>query len=262
MFGKAYIGVYDGHGGREIVDFLEENLERNILNEICREEDSDEEATATTTSSSSGTTKDSKLSVKQRLTTAFLMTDIQSHLLKLNSGSTVVSLLFKKETEQDLIRIYSANCGDARAVLGRRTKIPNSNDWKYSALRLSHDHKADDPVEVKRIEAAGGFVLSNRVLGILAVARAIGDHALKEYITCEPYISETIISKTNDAEFVIIACDGLWDVLSDTKAVDLVTKHGRGSLENKKAIADVLAKEAILRGSTDNITVVVAWLHE
>ena len=42
---------------------------------------------------------------------------------------------------------------------------------KDSVVRLSHDHKAEDPVEIDRIEASGGFVLRNRVLGILAVAR-------------------------------------------------------------------------------------------
>lgn len=60
-------------------------------------------------------------------------------------------------------------------------------------MRLSRDHKATDPEEVSRIEAAGGFVMRKRVMGVLAVARSFGDFALKEYVTSEPYTSTTRI---------------------------------------------------------------------
>lgn len=59
------------------------------------------------------------------------------------------------------------------------------------AERLTYDHKAEDEAEQERVEAAGGFVMRNRVLGILAVSRSFGNQGMKEFITAEPYVSET-----------------------------------------------------------------------
>ncbi|CAN0599132.1 unnamed protein product [Laminaria digitata] len=69
----------------------------------------------------------------------------------------------------------------SRAVLSREGK----------AERLSYDHKAEDAPEQERVHAAGGFVLRNRVLGILAVSRSFGNQGMKEFVTSVPYISET-----------------------------------------------------------------------
>ncbi|CAN0409986.1 unnamed protein product, partial [Hapterophycus canaliculatus] len=59
------------------------------------------------------------------------------------------------------------------------------------AERLTYDHKADDESEQERVYAAGGFVLRNRVLGILAVSRSFGNQGMKELVTAVPYVSET-----------------------------------------------------------------------
>ncbi|KAG8908714.1 Protein phosphatase 2C 1, partial [Tulasnella sp. 408] len=113
--------------------------------------------------------------------------------------------------EGDLRRVlYTANVGDARAVLSRSGK----------AVRLTYDHKGSDKKEVRRIQEAGGFVLNNRVNGVLAVTRSLGDSAMKEYVVGSPYTSTM---ELNDAdEFLIIACDGLWDVIEDQPAVELI----------------------------------------
>lgn len=94
--------------------------------------------------------------------------------------------------------LYTANVGDARAVLCRSGK----------ALRLSYDHKGSDENEGKRIANAGGLVLNNRVNGVLAVTRALGDAYLKDLVTGHPYTTETVIQPEGD-EFVILACDGV-----------------------------------------------------
>lgn len=94
--------------------------------------------------------------------------------------------------------LYTANVGDARIVLCRNGK----------ALRLSYDHKGSDENEGKRIANAGGLILNNRVNGVLAVTRALGDSYMKDLVTGHPYTTETVIQPDID-EFIILACDGV-----------------------------------------------------
>jgi protein phosphatase PTC1 len=94
--------------------------------------------------------------------------------------------------------LYTANVGDARIVLCRNGK----------ALRLSYDHKGSDENEGKRIANAGGLILNNRVNGVLAVTRALGDAYMKDLVTGHPYTTETVIQPDVD-EFIILACDGV-----------------------------------------------------
>lgn len=94
--------------------------------------------------------------------------------------------------------LYTANVGDARIVLCRNGK----------ALRLSYDHKGSDENEGKRVAAAGGLILNNRVNGVLAVTRALGDAYMKDLVTGHPYTTETVIQPDQD-EFIILACDGV-----------------------------------------------------
>ena len=84
--------------------------------------------------------------------------------------------------------LYTANVGDARIVLCRNGK----------ALRLSYDHKGSDENEGKRISNAGGLILNNRVNGVLAVTRALGDAYMKELVTGHPYTTETVIQPDLD----------------------------------------------------------------
>lgn len=116
-----------------------------------------------------------------------------------NSGDTPTQALPKLQEKSARQRVlYTANVGDARAVLCRNGK----------ALRLSYDHKGSDENEGKRIANAGGLVLNNRVNGVLAVTRALGDAYLKDLVTGHPYTTETVIQPEAD-EFVILACDGV-----------------------------------------------------
>lgn len=94
--------------------------------------------------------------------------------------------------------LYTANVGDARIILCRSGK----------ALRLSYDHKGSDENEGRRIANAGGLILNNRVNGVLAVTRALGDAYMKDLVTGHPYTTETVIQADSD-EFIIIACDGV-----------------------------------------------------
>jgi protein phosphatase PTC1 len=93
--------------------------------------------------------------------------------------------------------LYSANAGDARGVLCRAGK----------AVRLTYDHKGTDKQEAKRITDAGGFVMSGRVNGVLAVTRSLGDSSMKEFVVGAPYTTETELCE--DDEFLVLACDGV-----------------------------------------------------
>ncbi|KAG8214038.1 phosphatase 2C-domain-containing protein [Butyriboletus roseoflavus] len=136
--------------------------------------------------------------------------------------------------------LYSANAGDARGVLCRAGK----------AVRLTYDHKGSDKQEAKRITDAGGFVMSGRVNGVLAVTRSLGDSSMKEFVVGSPYTTETQLC--DDDEFLILACDGLWDITGDQGAIDLIR-----NIEDAQEASQTLVRHALSRQTNDNVTVVV-----
>jgi protein phosphatase 1L len=94
-----------------------------------------------------------------------------------------------------------------------------------------------------------------RVGGVLAVSRAFGDKLLKQYVVVDPEIREEVVDDT--LEFLILASDGLWDVVSNEEAVALTR-----SIQDPEEAAKKLLQEAYKRESSDNITcVVVRFLH-
>ncbi|GAA5847638.1 hypothetical protein JCM5353_004168 [Sporobolomyces roseus] len=141
--------------------------------------------------------------------------------------------------------LYTANAGDARAVLSRNGQ----------AVRLSHDHKASDAKEAERIDQAGGFIMNQRVNGYLAVSRSLGDSAMKQFVVGSPYTTETTLGAED--EYLIVACDGLWDVCSDQEAVDLLKNSG---VTDPQEASKKLVDHAMARNSTDNISVLVVCL--
>ncbi|GJN39234.1 hypothetical protein PR202_gb28339 [Eleusine coracana subsp. coracana] len=140
-------------------------------------------------------------------------------------------------------RLVVANVGDSRAVICRGG----------DAIAVSRDHKPDQSDERQRIEDAGGFVMwagTWRVGGVLAVSRAFGDKLLKQYVVANPEIKEEKVDSS--LEFLILASDGLWDVVTNEEAVAMV----RPIIDSEQA-AKKLLQEASQRGSADNITCVV-----
>ncbi|KAJ1516953.1 Protein phosphatase 2C 1 [Coelomomyces lativittatus] len=136
--------------------------------------------------------------------------------------------------------LHTANAGDARAVLCRKGK----------AIRLTYDHKGSDKNEATRITKAGGLVLNDRVNGVLAVTRSLGDCSMKSLVVGNPYT--TSLELELDDEFLILACDGVWDVLSDQEAVNLIRK-----IEDPQAAASFLVQKSLENLSTDNLSVIV-----
>lgn len=136
-----------------------------------------------------------------------------------------------------------ANCGDSRAVLSRAGR----------PVALSTDHRPVDSERV-RIEESGGFVTSGRVNGMLSVARAFGDHWMKSVVVSTPAITHTILTPLDD--FLILACDGLWDFVDEHTVVRLAQHAFDRGLASHQ-VAELLVKEALEQHSTDNISVVV-----
>eukprot|EP00605_Chrysophyceae_sp_TOSAG23-4_P002884 GSChrysophyteH1.ASY1.ANO1.3179.1 assembled CDS len=228
----SYFGVYDGHGGRQIADFLEETLESNISVELQQPDDA---------------------SILERLQRAYLITDMQSRRLNIvTSGATAVSALLRTEHRAD-----SSTPADSSSGSDIR---PHLTESAYLAYRLTYDHRAEDELEQKRIEAAGGFITRGRVLGILAVSRSFGDHGMKDFVSADPFMSEVDLTNV-DAPFLIIACDGVWDVFTDQEAVELIyEEYEKEGCAPFKYAAEMLVQASIERGSADNITVIVIFL--
>jgi len=219
---QGYFAIYDGHGGRGAVDFTAKNLHKNLQDILESNPDTDP---------------------SEALRQAYLLTDKQMGETQIQfSGTTTISGLIRPTKEGGRV-LYSANAGDARAVLSRNG----------TAERLSYDHKGSDEGETKRIIDAGGFVVVNRVNGILAVTRSLGDHAMKDYVIGDPYLTTTTLEPTDT--HLILACDGLWDVTTDQEAIDLILSES-----DAQKMSEKLLLHALRNGSTDNISVMVVLL--
>jgi protein phosphatase PTC1 len=217
---SGFFAIYDGHGGKEAADIVSSEL-HTILEEEMR-------------SGQNPTVQESFRKAYERM-------DSRLKFDALYMGATAVTCLIRITEGRKFL--YVANAGDARAVLCRGGQ----------ALRVTYDHKASDAAEQERVQACGGWVSMNRVHGVLAVSRALGDHAMKQCVSCEPHFWE---GELTDADsFVIIACDGLWDVCSDQEAVDLVRAEPDAQIMSNR-----LMQSALDNGGKDNISVmVVRW---
>ncbi|TMW92796.1 hypothetical protein EJD97_012557 [Solanum chilense] len=247
-----YFGVYDGHGGSRVANVCRDFLHRLVIQQVSEGEDYDEKS----------------VDWEKVMTESFRKMDekVNKEGAEMATiGSTAVVAVVGME------EFVVANCGDSRAVLSRAGV----------AVPLSIDHKPDRPDELDRIENSGGKVINwngQRVLGVLATSRSIGDMYLKPYVIPDP---EVIVSKRNDEdEFLILASDGLWDVIPNDVACDVTRrclngqtfrrcdqqtksyKRDEGVKESLAArAASFLAELAIARGSRDNISVIVVDLN-
>lgn len=229
----GFYAVYDGHGGRQAVDYCEAKLHEVVMDELraararCANRALSDEAVA------------------EALSRSFQRVDDQLRLVGAwRCGCTATVALVNRTASGP--RVHVANVGDSRCVaVGSR-----------GCERLSRDHRPTDQAEVKRIEADGGFVSRGRVGGVLGVSRALGDHSLKSAgCSWRPYV--VAHDASNDAA-LIIGSDGLWDAVGDADAGLLVDRKIRERAPERAAKS--LVDEAIRRGSMDNITCLVTYL--
>ncbi|MQM12115.1 hypothetical protein Taro_045029 [Colocasia esculenta] len=300
--GLHFFGVYDGHGCSHVAVSCKDRMDEVVTEEIERRGGCSgpqfAESEWTAVMEKSFARMDAEVvgwsnGAQQKVTCRCEMqTPKCDHV-----GSTAVVAVVTPD------RIVVANCGDSRAILCRKG-VP---------VPLSSDHKPDRPDELQRIQEAGGRVIywdGARVLGVLAMSRAIGklprrscdsggnmpppltsgDNYLKPFVISEPEV--TVTERDKDDECLILASDGLWDVVPNETACDIVRMCLRGSArppakdggvaspprqqpetESKdggcvggsdKACADaalLLTKLALARQSADNVSVVVVDLR-
>jgi serine/threonine protein phosphatase PrpC len=152
--------------------------------------------------------------------------------------------------------IVCANAGDSRAIM---SQIGDRN-----AIALSEDHKPENPNETARIKQNGGYVENNRVNGMLAVSRGLGDFDLKQnpqqpLVSCLP---EFVVRHRNyeQDEFILVACDGLWDVYKNNEAIEELRAIVREGERDIRLIAEEMLDMSLHRGSNDNISAIVVKL--
>ncbi|XP_072963706.1 probable protein phosphatase 2C 27 isoform X2 [Typha angustifolia] len=220
----AFYGVFDGHGGTDAVSFVQKNILKFIIDD-----------------------SHFPMSVEKALKSAFMKADhalADSRSLDRSSGTTALAaLIFGR-------MLLIANAGDCRAVLGKRGR----------AVELSRDHKPNCKSERLRIEKLGGIVYDGYLNGQLSVARALGDWHMKGVkgsahpLIAEPELQEIVL--TEEDEFLIMGCDGLWDVMSSQCAVTMARKELMIHNDPERCSRE-LVREALKRNTCDNLTVVV-----
>jgi serine/threonine protein phosphatase PrpC len=212
--GSSYFAVFDGHGGSEVSKYAANTIHRRFGSAFASDVDP-------------GRLLGEVIAeVDQVLSAKFP-----------DQGSTAGIAIVIKDV------IYTANVGDTRIVLAG----PDG-----SIRQLSVDHRATDPVEKELIVKRGGRVLLGRANGILALSRSLGDGALKDVITAEPFMAK---ARRKDGQILIVACDGVWDVLDNDTAVKIARQK-----TSPQAAAIAIKDEAIRRGTGDNVSVIVVFL--
>ncbi|ODV79866.1 PP2C-domain-containing protein [Suhomyces tanzawaensis NRRL Y-17324] len=201
----AFFGVYDGHGGEKAAIFTGEHL-HDIVKSTQAYKNKDY----------INALKEGFLSCDQAILQDAGMKDD-------DSGCAATSAIITDK------QIICGNAGDSRTIM-------SINGY---AKALSYDHKPSNEGEKARICSAGGYVDMGRVNGNLALSRGIGDFEFKknvdlpaeeQIVTCYPDVIQHDIDFEKD-EFVVLACDGIWDCLTSQKCVECIRKKLSEGLE-------------------------------
>lgn len=230
-----FYGIYDGHGGKYISNFLYKHLSNFFINK----------------------------KITYPINNKYIM-DVYKYIqnilrtkykkISTGCGSTCLIVIHYKYNNKEYFNII--NTGDSRCIICT----------KNIAIALTKDHKPNKLEEILRIKKLGGKIIYDGFewrINNLSVSRAFGDIDAEPYVTNLPDIFNHRIIK--DDKFIVLACDGLWDVLSNQKVVNIILAScydiNTGLRINKKLnIANKIAELAILNGSTDNVTVIVIFI--
>lgn len=238
--GSSFFAVYDGHGGKTVSTEIAHRMLPAVLETaVFREGDKSPKCLGDALFAGFIDMDNDLKSSNPRLTNG------SDH-----SGSTAIALLLTPEHH------IFANCGDSRAVLARNDEVAFA----------TKDHKPTNPEETARVRHAGGFVEMGRVCGNLAVSRALGDFQYKDSpalppeqqkITAAPDISQ--FPRNPEDQFVVLACDGVWDVMSNQQVVKFVSDHLKAG-KAPELICELLLDHCLAKNSKDNMSVIIIAL--
>ncbi|KAF7663335.1 hypothetical protein LDENG_00212000 [Lucifuga dentata] len=228
----GYFAVFDGHAGTTVANYCSRNLLDHILatGGVKADENPDQ--------------------VKEGILEGFL--DIDRHMHKLArqdnwdwSGSTAAAVLLSPRY------IYFINCGDSRTLLCRNGQV----------VFYTEDHKPCNPREKERIQNAGGSVTLQRVNGSLAVSRALGDFDFKE-VEWRPQTEQLVspevyeLEKIPQDEFLILACDGVWDAIGNEERCAFVRSRLQVCNDLREICTEVIDL-CLYKGSLDNMSIII-----
>lgn len=236
--GTSFFGVFDGHGGARVAQYCGQCMHTKVTSHPAY----------------------AKGNIVEALKGGFLECD--QDMLKDEqmrdemSGTTAICVLLKNN------KIYCGNVGDSRSIASKKGAVE----------QLSFDHKPSNEDETRRIIAAGGWVEFNRVNGNLALSRALGDFCFKknesksaeeQIVTALPDV--IIKDLTPDHEFIVLACDGIWDVLSNQEVIDFVRARIAQNMAPEQVCEELLtrclAPDCQMGGlGCDNMTVIIICL--
>jgi len=232
-----FLGVFDGHGGKLVSKYLKDNLPVYFVKKFKK-----------------------NIYLNPDKYSKYIndvYEDIQNkikidHPRVINyCGSTACITIHYVDQEKKKNFLWIANVGDSRVILTNKDGI---------AMQLSKDHKPNTPEERVRIEQMGGKISFDGVdwrIKNLSLSRAFGDIDCTPYVTHLPQIYQYKISSSD--KFLIKACDGLWDVISNQDAADFILELL--NKKNKGNYAKLLAEYALIKGSLDNVTVIVYFFE-
>ena len=215
----SLFGIFDGHGGDFVSKYLKENfasvLEKNIKINY-----------------SSNFRSILKTSIES------IDKDLEKFNEAENCGSTGTIVIVNNNS------LYCANVGDSKCFYISKNNV----------VQISEDHNCTNQNERDELKKKGVLIFQNRVFGCLALTRAFGDNALKkDEVGCEPSIKKIFLDK-NNVKFIIIASDGIWDVVNEEKLWEIYNGLKNGTSEE---FCNELVDFAMNNGSTDNISCIV-----
>lgn len=240
----TFLAVFDGHGGAGAAIFAAANMVNRL-----------EKSTEWKKYVQTGATDLELLGEAMKQTFLLLDEELRSYQAKTNgrdtSGCTSVTAIVTPT------HIICANSGDSRCVMGTNG----------IAKFLSEDHKPYNVGERARILKAGGSVQYDRVDGDLAVSRALGDFQFKQRSDLGPEeqrvssLPDVMVHERNaNDEVLILACDGLWDVMTNDEAINTVYEILQSGEVNFGLVAEEMIDLALAKGSRDNISCVAVKL--
>ena len=216
----SIFSIFDGHGGDFVAKYLKENFASNLQNNIKQN-------------------YSSNFRIILQSAIESIDKDLEQFKEAENCGSTGTIVVV------DNNNVYCANVGDSKCYY-----INNNN----KIIQLTEDHNCNNQKERDELKKKGVLIFQNRVFGSLSLTRTFGDTQLKkDGIGCIPYIKKIILDK-EDVKYIIIASDGIWDIINKEKLGELYQ-----SLKNETSekFCNALVDYALNNGSIDNISCIV-----